>query len=365
MARVLKHPVPGYDWPRMGREKSTFGDLGERRASILRAVVSHFVSSGEPVGSKTLVERFSLGVSSATVRNELAALEEMGYIYQPHTSAGRIPTDSGYRFFVDAWGTDPKLSSRDKQEVQRFFGEPRWELEDALRQTASLLSNLTHHAAVVFAPALDRSTVRHVELVELPGARAMVVLVTDTGRVENHVVAIGEAVDEVQLSRTAEMLNRIVVGIPLDEAAKKLLEVVDRFPLELRDVATSVARTLNLELAQREAERVFLEGTSNIVDEHKFADLETVRQVIGALEHRRLLLEVLADALAAGSVSVRIGAENSIQEMQNCAVVTAAYGTEGDVIGTLGVVGPTRMDYRRTIAAVHEVASNLGRMLRG
>ena len=349
----------------MGRDKGNFGELGERRASILRAVVSHFVGSGEPVGSKTLVDRYSLGVSSATVRNELAALEEMGYIYQPHTSAGRIPTDAGYRFFVDAWGHEPKLPPRDKHEVQRFFGEPRWELEDALRQTASLLSNLTDHAAVVFAPALDRSTVRHVELVELPGGRAMVVLVTDTGRVENHVVAIGEDVDEVQLSRTAEMLNRIIVGNPLEDAASKLLEAVDRFPLELRDVATSVARTLSVELADREAERVFLEGTSNIVDEHKFADLETVRQVIGALEHRRLLLEVLADALSAGSVSVRIGAENPIEQMHNCAVVTAPYGIEGNAIGSLGVVGPTRMDYRRTIAAVHEVASNLGRMLKG
>src|SRR5918997_4533700 len=164
--------------------------VGERRAQILRALVSYYVTSGEPVGSKTLVDRYRLGVSAATVRNELAALEEAGLIYQPHTSAGRIPTDAGYRFFVDRFAGDGKLSDKEARQVRSFFVEPRWELEDALRQTASLLSTLTDHAAVVFAPALDRSTVRHVELVALPMERAMVVLVTDTGRVENHVVRV-------------------------------------------------------------------------------------------------------------------------------------------------------------------------------
>ncbi|MGH2807093.1 MAG: heat-inducible transcriptional repressor HrcA [Actinomycetota bacterium] len=340
-------------------------DLGDRRAKILRVLVSHYVRSGEPVGSKTLVERYNLGVSAATVRNEMAALEDAGFIYQPHTSAGRIPTDMGYRYFVDRWSNDSRLPEREAQQVKRFFGEPRWELEDALRQTASLLSTLTDHAAVVFAPALDRSTVRHVELVALPMERAMVVLVTDTGRVENHVVRIPAGVDEVQLSQTAEMMNRAVVDTPLEQAPVKMVQELDRFPLEFREVVGAVATSLAEELSHNEAQRVFLEGTSNIVDEHKFSDLETVRQVIQALEHRRLLLEVLADALSVERVSVRIGAENALDAMQACTVISAPYGADGSALGSLGVVGPTRMDYRRSIAAVHEVAANLGRMLSG
>ena len=337
--------------------------LDFRKAAVLRAIVSHYVGSGEPVGSKTLANRFNLGVSPATVRNEMAALEEAGLIYQPHTSAGRVPTDVGYRYFVDAWARDVQLPPGDARRIRRFFTEPRWELEEALRETATLLSRVTHHAAVVFAPALDLSIVKHVELVRLSGDRVMLILVTDSGRVENHVVMVPESVDDVQLEQAKDMLNRIAVGVQLDSAADTIDASVERFPLELRDAVTTVVKALREELSQRETERVFLEGASNIVDEGKFADLETVRGVIGALEHRRLVLELLADALAKDRLSVRIGSENRARQMQFCSVITAPYGRTGSALGSLGVVGPTRMDYNRSIAAVHEVAGALGRML--
>ena len=338
-------------------------DLNPRKAAILQAVVSHYVRSGEPVGSKTIVERFELGVSPATVRNEMAALEDAGLIYQPHTSAGRIPTDVGYRYFVDAWARDVKLPADDVKRIRRFFTEPRWELEEALRETAALLSRVTDHAALVFAPALDRSVVRHVEVVRLAGARAMMLLVTDTGRVENHVVIIPEDIDDVELEQVSEIMNKLVADVALEGAAKAISEGIERFPLELRDAVATVVSALTEELSQRATERVFLEGASNIVDEQKFADLEIVRGVIGALEHRRLVLELLADALGSDVVSVRIGSENPVQQMQFCSVITAPYGSPGNAIGSLGVVGPTRMDYRRSIGAVHEVAGALGLML--
>jgi heat-inducible transcriptional repressor len=346
----------------MGR-MATARQIDERKAAILQAIVSHYVRSGEPVGSKTLVERFDLGVSPATVRNEMAALEDAGFIYQPHTSAGRIPTDAGYRYFVDAWPSHPRLPTADAARVRRFFAEPRYELEDALQKTASLLSKLTDHAALVFAAALDRNVVRHVELVRLSGDKAMVLLVTDTGRVANHLVLIPESLDDVQLDQTAEMLNRVVAGVALESSPETMVGALEKFPLELRDAVATVARALDEELVERATERVFLEGTSNIVDEQKFADLETVRQVIAVLERRRVLLEVLAHGLASGSVLVRIGTENLLEEMQLCSVITAPYGAEGGVAGSLAVVGPTRMNYRRTVAAVHEVAVSLGRML--
>ncbi|MDQ4144201.1 MAG: heat-inducible transcriptional repressor HrcA [Actinomycetota bacterium] len=338
-------------------------ELDERKGAILRALISHYVRSGEPVGSKTLVEKFRLGVSPATVRNEMAALEEAGFIHQPHTSAGRIPTDAGYRYFVDSWVRDAKLPERERVRVREFFGEPRWELQDSLRRTAELLSHLTKHAAVVFAPALDRSLVLKVELVRLSGDRAMTILVTDTGRVENQVVLIPETIDDVQLDRAAEMLNKVIVGVGLEKVAARIRETIDRFPLELREAVSAVAQVLEEELAQGEKEQVFLEGASNIVDEHQFPDLGTVRQVIGALEHRRVLLEVLADAFSTSTLSVRIGSENPAQELNYCSVITAPYGMSDNVIGSLAVVGPTRMDYRKSIAAVHEVAGALGRML--
>jgi heat-inducible transcriptional repressor len=337
--------------------------LDDRKALVLRAIVSHYVTTGEPVASKTLVEGYKLRVSTATVRNDMAALEEAGYVYQPHTSAGRIPTDAGYRYFVDSWAADVRLPASESQRIRRFFGEPRWELEDSLRQTASLLSNVTHHAAVVFAPALDRSTVRHVELVRLAAARAMIVLVADTGRVENHMLAVPEALSDDALDALAAHLNKMAVDSPLEAVAGLLEKDLAAVPEESRGLAADIVRTLRAEHDSKDGERVFLEGASNIVDEHKFTDIETVRQVIGALEHRRLVLEVLADALGSNQVSVRIGSENPVAEMQFCSVITAPYGTEDNALGSIGVVGPTRMDYRRTIAAVYEVSAHLGRML--
>lgn len=337
--------------------------LDDRKGLILRAIVSHYVSTGEPVGSKTLVDRYRLKVSPATVRNDMGALEDRGYIYQPHTSAGRIPTDTGYRFFVDSSPSDARLPAEQTQQIRHFFGQPRFEFEESLRQTAALLSRLTDHAAVVFAPVLDHSLVRHVELVRLSTERAMFVLVTDTGRVENHVLPIPEEVDDDTLQQVSDMLNRLVMDTNVDVAAATITKNIEHFAPALRDAVSAVATAIANDLETRESERVFLEGTSNIVDEHKFADLETVRQVIGALEHRRLVLEVMADALQATDLSVRIGSENTMEEMQACAVITAPYGVEGNILGTLGIIGPTRMDYRKTIAAVYEVSSNLGRML--
>jgi heat-inducible transcriptional repressor len=340
-------------------------NLGARKGAILRAIVSHYVRSGEPVGSRVVAERFPTKVSPATVRNEMAVLEDFGFIFQPHTSAGRIPTDAGYRYYVDEWTARSRLSAEDSRRVRRFFGEPRYELEDSLRHTASLLSELTDHAAMVFAPSLERSLVRHVELVKLTDERAMLVLVTNTGRVENHVVLLPDTADEVTLAHVGELLNRVVVGTPHESAAETIVGGIDRLPLEFRELAARVAAVLQDEMSKRGAERVFLEGTSTIVDEHKFSDLETVRQVIGALEHRRVLLELVADALAVERVMVRIGKENDIEEMRSCSVITAPYAVEGSTIGSIGIVGPTRMDYGRTIAAVNEVAEHLGRMLAG
>ncbi|HWC15002.1 MAG TPA: heat-inducible transcriptional repressor HrcA [Actinomycetota bacterium] len=337
--------------------------LDERKALVLRAIVSHYVSTGEPVGSKTLVDRYKLRVSPATVRNDMGFLEDHGYIYQPHTSAGRIPTDTGYRYFVDAWGSDVRLPAQQAQQIRSFFGQPRWELEDSLRQTAALLSSLTDHAAVVFAPVLERSVVRHVELVRLSTTRAMGVLVTDTGIVENHVLQIPEELSDAQVEAASAQLNEVVVDQPLDSAGATIAANLERFPVELRDAVGAVGKAVDADLSQRETDRVFLEGAANIVDEQKFADLETVRQVIGALENRRLLLEVMADALSGENVSVRIGSENHVEGMQSSTVISAPYGSGGSVLGSLGVVGPTRMDYRKTIAAVYEVSANLGRML--
>ncbi len=339
---------------------NTEEDLSERRAAVLRAVVSHYVRTGEPVGSKTLVDGYRLGVSPATVRNEMVALEEAGYLFHPHTSAGRVPTDTGYRYFVDAWADEAKLPPKESHRVEEFFIDPALAVEDALRATASLLSGLTRQAAVVFAPAPEKSLVRHMEIVSLSKGRGMVIVVLDTGRVENRLISLPEGVDDAMLLRLAEALDRSAAGLPIDQTAARIDSVVKDLNEDLRELALEVKTCI--ERMDDPGERVFLEGTVNMLERDSFSDLETVRQVVGALEQRRLLLEVMADAIAGSDVSVRIGAENQAVEMRYCSIIAAPYG-QNEPMGSLGIVGPTRMDYRRTIAAVHEVAAHLGQLL--
>ncbi len=334
--------------------------LSDRRAAVLRAIVSHYVRTGEPVGSKTLVEGYRLGVSPATVRNEMVALEEAGYLFHPHTSAGRVPTDTGYRYFVDSWADEAKLSPKEAHRIEEFFVDPALAVEDALRATATLLSGLTRQAAVVFAPAAERSVVRHMEVVSLTKGRGMVIVVLDTGRVENRFISLAEDVDESLLLRLAEALDRGASGLPIDQTAARLDAIAKDLNEDLRPLAMEVKACI--ERLDDPSERVFLEGTVNMLERDSFSDLETVRQVVGALEHRRLLLEVMADAIGGGDISVRIGAENQAVEMRACSVIAAPYG-QNEPMGSLGIVGPTRMDYRQTIAAVHEVAAHLGLLL--
>jgi heat-inducible transcriptional repressor len=335
----------------------------ERRFEVLRAIVADYVATNEPVGSKALVERHNLGVSSATVRNDMAALEEEGYIAQPHTSAGRVPTDKGYRRFVDRLSEVKPLSMAERRAIQQFLAGAM-DLDDVLRRSVRLLAQLTRQVAVVQYPTLTRSTVRHLELVALTPARLMMVLITDSGRVDQRVVDLGEVLGDESVGRIRSMLNAAMVGRRLAEASAVVAELPEQAPGELRDAVTTLSMVLIDALVEHPEERLVLGGTANLT--RNAADFPgSLRQVLEALEEQVVVLKLLASVHRPGTVRISIGEENEAAQMRSTSVVSVGYGPGDVLLGGMGVVGPTRMDYPSTIAAVHAVARYVGEILAG
>jgi heat-inducible transcriptional repressor len=333
----------------------------ERRFEVLRAIVADYVSNQEPVGSKTIVERHNLGVSSATVRNDMAALEEEGYIAQPHTSAGRIPTDKGYRLFVDRLSEIKPLSPAERRAIISFL-DSGTDLDDVLRRSVRLLAQLTRQVAVVQYPMLTNAAVRHLEVVPLTPARLMLVLITDSGRVDQRTVDLGDVVTEEGVLRLRTVLNGALAGRRLAEAAARVAELPEAAPADLRDSLTRICTVLVESLVDHPEERLVLGGTANLT--RNVADFPgSLRQVLEALEEQVVVLKLLAAARNPGAVTVRIGEENEDEQMRSTSVVSIGYGADDMILGGMGIVGPTRMDYPGTIAAVRAVANYVGQIL--
>jgi heat-inducible transcriptional repressor len=338
----------------------------DRRLHVLRAIVQDYVQTSEPVGSKSLLERHQLGVSAATVRNDMAALEEEGLISAPHTSAGRIPTDAGYRLFVDRLSTVKPLTRAERAAIQRFL-DGAVDLDDVVGRTVRLLASLTNQVAVVQYPSLSRSTVRHVELVPIGGTRLMVVLIVNTGRVEQRVVETGQdltGLDGEQLVRDLRALvNGEAVGRPLTELPARLDAAVREVAAAEQQVARGVVDALADAVVEQTEERVVLAGTANLARVNTDFPL-SIGPVLEALEEHVVLLRLMGSMASLDTqdaVAVSIGAENSYEGLRATSVVTTNYGPAR--AGGLGVVGPTRMDYPMAMASVRAVAHYVSQIL--
>jgi heat-inducible transcriptional repressor len=332
--------------------------LDDRKLEVLRAIVEDFVSTNEPVGSKVLAERHGLAVSPATVRNDMAALEEEGYITQPHTSAGRIPTDRGYRLFVDRLSTVKPLSAAEKRAMQTFL-EGAVDLDDVVRRSVRLLSQLTQQVAVVQYPSLSRAEVRHLEIVHLAPSRLLLVLITDAGRVEQRVLDLHHPVSEQEVGQLRTLFGSRLHATKLVDAPRALADLPDAAPVGLRPVLTSVLSVILATLVDQPEERVAIGGTANLT-RNALDFPRTLHPVLEALEEQVVLLRLMGEAHDATTVHVKIGEENSVEGLRSTSVVTVGYGSGG-----LGVVGPTRMDYSSTIASVRAVARYVGDLLAG
>jgi heat-inducible transcriptional repressor len=343
------------------------GSADDRRFEVLRAIVADFVSTKEPIGSKALVERHNLGVSSATVRNDMAVLEAEGYIAQPHTSSGRVPTEKGYREFVDRLDEVKPLSPAERRAILKFL-ETGVDLDDVLRRAVRLLAQLTRQVAIVQYPTLSTSTVRHLEVVALTPARLLLVVITDTGRVDQRIVELGDAIDEHDLATLRDLLGQALDGKRLSAASVAVSDLASHLvgsPGMSHRLADAVGRSATVlveTLVEHTEERLLLGGTANLT--RNTADFGgSLRSVLEALEEQVVVLRLLAAQQEAGKVTVRIGHETEAEQMAGTSVVTTAYGSSGKVYGGMGVVGPTRMDYPGTIANVAAVALYIGEVL--
>ena len=339
------------------------GSADDRRFEVLRAIVADFVATKEPIGSKALVERHNLGVSSATVRNDMAVLEAEGYIAQPHTSSGRVPTEKGYREFVNRIDQVKPLSGSERRAILGFL-ESGVDLDDVLRRAVRLLAQLTRQVAIVQYPTLSTSTVRHLEVVALTPARLLMVVITDSGRVDQRIVELGDTIDEHQLSQLRELLGQALEGKRLAAASVAVAELAAQLDGSggLSDAVGRSATVLLESLVEHSEERLLMGGTANLT--RNTADFGgSLRSVLEALEEQVVVLRLLAAQQETGKVTVRIGHETEAEQMAGTSVVTTTYGSSGTVFGGMGVVGPTRMDYPGTIANVAAVAMYIGEVL--
>ena len=333
--------------------------MDERKAAILKALIEEYVETGQPVGSGTVAREASLGVSSATVRNEMAVLEREGYVTHPHTSAGRVPTDKGYRHFVDHLARQKELQPGARQEVASFFATAHHALEDMLHETSLLLSRITAHAAVVVGPQPDAARVRGVQLVRLHETSLLVVAVLSNGHVERQFIELSTAVDDSRIGAATGVLDT-----QLRDASFADLPVPRPTGDPATDQLVSQARdALAARSAGRATEPVYVGGVSRIAaDLDAFTAGETVGRLLEVLEHQYLVVSLVRDLIDQG-VTVRIGAENQLEDLRECSVVLARFDIEGRPGGSVGVLGPTRMNYPQAMAAVAAVSRRLGEHL--
>ena len=333
--------------------------LDDRKLAVLRAIVEDYITTHEPVGSRAIVERHNLGVSAATIRNEMAALEDEGYIAQPHTSAGRIPTDLGYRMFVDRLHALKPMTGPELRAISTFL-EHAVDLDDVMVRTTRLLAQLTRQVAVVQYPSLQRSMVRHIELVAVPGRRVMVVVIADTGRVEQRMAEVPLDLEANVIETLRSRINSAVAGKSFVDVADAVAPLIEEVDFEDRPAVAAIIACLLESVVERPDDRVVVAGAANLA--RYGAQFETsVAPLLSALEEHMVLLRLLGEASQTNDVLVRIGAENPT--LPNSSVVASTYGTDVRAMAQMGVVGPTHMDYTGTMRAVHAVAQYVGRLL--
>lgn len=336
--------------------------VSDRSLEVLRVIVQDYVASREPVGSKSIVERHSFGVSAATIRNDMAMLEDEELIAAPHTSSGRVPTDKGYRVFVDQLADLRPLSAAQRTAIETFLGQSV-DLDDVLARTVRLLSQLTNHVALVQYPSLAKSRVRHIELVPLTSRRIMVVFISDSGRVEQNLIDLRSDVDIEFIADLRARLNSALGGLGLVDAATRLSAFSAEFPAERSPLVAEITSSLLDQIAANRQEKLVMAGAANLVrTENDFTG--SIYPVLEAIEEQVTLLKLFSEVeVDRNGVAVSIGRENAEFGLGETSVLSSGYTASGGTVARLGVLGPTRMDYSNNMAAVRAVARYLTRLL--
>lgn len=337
--------------------------LDERKRKVLRAIIDDYINTAEPVGSRTIVRRHELGVSPATIRNEMADLEMLGYLEQPHTSAGRIPSDKGYRFYVDCLMDPQNLNQHEIELIRQWYQTRVQEVDEVFQETAKLLSHVSRNVSLVLAPQISQCTFKYLQFLPFDREKVLAVVVTDSGLVENKLMEIPVGIEMEDLRRIADVINNQLSGLRFDQIRQEVLldihQQVIKHPALFRATTDLLRRTLNVQ----RGEKVFLGGATQLLAKPEFKDIEKFKLILSMLEEDRLLYDILTPA-STGDISVTIGEENKFSGIQQCSMVTATYRIQDQIIGTIAILGPTRMEYAKTVSIMQFMTKQLGEVLK-
>jgi heat-inducible transcriptional repressor len=336
----------------------------ERDRKILQAIIRDYIQTAQPVGSRVISKKYKMGLSPATIRNVMADLEEMGFLLQPHTSAGRVPTDRAYRFYVDTILNMRRLTPEERAQIETsLLPEESQDVNEIMKRASHLLSLLSRQTGVVVAPRFGSKIFKHIEFITMREKRILVIIVSQTGEVQNKIIEADEEITQDELDRYSKYLTEIMGGLSLAEAKHRIMEELKNEKV-LFDKLMFRALQLSQKALEDEGEgNLFIDGKTNIMQSPEFADMEKIRSLLQAFEEKTKIVRLLDKALSVQGIQIFIGAENELNEMLNCSVVAAPYSRENYTLGTLGVIGPTRMDYSSIIPIVDYTARILGRIL--
>lgn len=341
--------------------------LNERKIKILEAIINDYVRTAEPVGSRTISKKYGFGISSATIRNEMSDLEEMGLIIQPHASAGRVPSDKGYRLYVDELMHQHELTAEETDYLQRLVLKNVGQIDSLMQETARALAILTNYTTIVSEPKVIRTAVRHIQFVPLDENSIIMVLVTDNKVARNHVINISKPMDYQQLNNLSLAFNSMFSGWELgdiiDAAGVHTPRLAKAAGLE-PDALAPVWNVLANAVITEENVAFHTSGAKNILGFPEFSDLDKARAIFEALEERDMLITLLGGDKS-DDVSIVIGAENSLEELKNCSIIKANYSTGQHVFGSIGIIGPTRMDYSQVVSVLSSIVKNINSVLKG
>ena len=338
-------------------------ELTERHRDVLRVIIQDYIASAEPVGSRSVARKYGFRLSPATIRNVMADLAECGYLAQPHTSAGRIPTDRGYRIYVDSLMDRCPLTRAQEGMIEKRFCHVQGEVGDLMREATKLLSGLSRSVGVVLAPRVDQLAVRRIEFVQQSAERILVILVTTSGQVHHKMVALDEVIPQEALNKMARLLNAMVEGMSLSRVRQLLVKKMAEEKAMYDELLRQALKLGQKSFAGEMEGEVYIDGTTNIMHEPEFADVEKMRAIFVAFEETSKLVRILDQCLGQQGLTIIIGSENVLREWQRLSLVMAPYYSGEQLLGTLGVIGPTRLDYDKIVPLVDFTARLVSRSL--
>jgi heat-inducible transcriptional repressor len=326
--------------------------MDERKRIILHAIIDDYIDTAEPIGSRTIARKHELGLSSATIRNEMADLEEMGYLAQPHTSSGRVPSDKGYRLYVDQLMLVHDLDSIEIEKIKAAMETRINELSQLVRQASAVLSKFTNYTSMAITPQMKTSAIKAIQVVPIEIGKAMVIVVTSAGIVRNNLVKISESVKPEMLIMASNVLNKKLAGLTIEQVNVRIIKELEREIGLSGDILLPILEGASDCINQIDNPEVYIEGTTNIFNHPEFRDLIKARDFINMLDEKASLCKIMFDTAEPGGITIRIGSENGLLGIKECSIVTTNYNIADTFIGSIGIIGPTRMEYPKVISSI-------------